>query len=171
MNDKTSSMESLSQEIKVQHVTLQVPASYDLFTKNFTQLLGRFKEEVQAEFATNPKAAVESVKKMEGEQGLMLFATYEHGRLQGIYGAPKKAVVYVLGNPLIAVTMTKQDLRAGLYAPLRVMVYEASQGQTRIDFDLPSSLFGQFKNSEIDEVAQELDGKLKEVIRKAAAMN
>ena len=89
----------------------------------------------------------------------MLFNVQEHGRLLNIVGSPKKAKQYVLGNPLIAVTMTCRDIRAGLYAPLRVLVYEADDRSTRIEFDQPSSLFGQFNNPEVTTVARSLDTK------------
>ena len=47
---------------------------------------------------------------------------------------------------LIKGAMTRHDIRAALYAPLRVLVYEADDRSTRIEFDQPSSLFGQFNN-------------------------
>lgn len=97
----------------------------------------------------------------------MLFNIQEHGKLLNIYGSPRKANQYVLGNPLIAIMMTRHDIRAGLYAPLRVFVYEAGDRSTRIKYDQPSSLFGQFENPEVTTVARSLDTKLSNMIRKA----
>ncbi|HKA33327.1 MAG TPA: DUF302 domain-containing protein [Candidatus Binatia bacterium] len=74
----------------------------------------------------------------------MLFSIQQHGRLLNIVGAQRKAKQYSLGNPLIAVTMTARDIRAGLYAPLRVLVYQSDEATTRVEFDRPSSLFRQF---------------------------
>ena len=71
-----------------------------------------------------------------------------------------------LGNPLIAASMTRHDIRAGLYAPLRMFVYEGNNHSTRIDFDQPSSLFDQFDNPDISTVARSLDTKLLNLIRK-----
>jgi uncharacterized protein (DUF302 family) len=96
----------------------------------------------------------------------MLFNVQEHGKLLNIVGSPRKAKQYVLGNPLIAVTMTRCDIRAGLYAPLRVLVYEADDRSTRIEFDQPSSLFGQFNNPDVMIVAKSLDTKLANLIKK-----
>jgi uncharacterized protein (DUF302 family) len=79
----------------------------------------------------------------------------------------RKARQYVIGNPLIAVTMTRQDIRAGLYAPLRILVYEAEDRSTRVEYDLPSSLFGQFNDPEVTVIAQSLDKKLANAIKKA----
>jgi uncharacterized protein (DUF302 family) len=97
----------------------------------------------------------------------MLFNVQEHGKLLNIVGSPRKAKQYVLGNPLIAVTLTRHDIRAALYAPLRVLVYEADDQSTRIEFDQPSSLFGQFDNPDVTTVARSLDTKLTNLIKKA----
>src|SRR6266850_1921994 len=68
---------------------------------------------------------------------------------------------------ILAVTMTRRDIRAALYAPLRVLVYEANDQSTRIEFDQPSSLFGQFGNPDVTTVARSLDTKLANLIKKA----
>jgi uncharacterized protein (DUF302 family) len=69
-------------------------------------------------------------------------------------GKPCKAKQYVIGNPLVAIQMTIHIIRAALYAPLRIVVYEDEH------YDLPSSLFGQFDNDAILQVAKGLDEKL-----------
>ena len=109
----------------------------------------------------------ERIKAAAGEEGLMLFNVQDHGKLLNLFGTPKKARQYVLGNPLIAAMMTRHDIRAGLYAPLRLFVYETDDHATRIEFDKPSSLFGQFNNPEVTVVAQSLDAKLASLIEKA----
>jgi hypothetical protein len=48
-----------------------------------------------------------------------------------------------------------------------VLVYEADDRSTRIEFDQPSSLFGQFNYSDITTVAQSLDTKLANLIKKS----
>ena len=74
---------------------------------------------------------------------------------------------YVVGNPLLAIQMTQHDIRAGLYAPLRVLLYEDEQGKTCVEYDKPSSLFGQFGNANINEVAAMLDQKLEQLVTEA----
>jgi uncharacterized protein (DUF302 family) len=80
----------------------------------------------------------------------------------------RKAKRYHVGNPLIAFQMTQHDLRAGLYAPLTMFVYATGPATVRVEFDRPSSLFGQFGNPTITEVAVGLDAKLNALIEKAA---
>ena len=62
--------------------------------------------------------------------------------------------------------MTRHDIRAALYAPLRLLVYEVDNRTTKIEYDQPSSLFGQFDNLEVTAVARSLDIKLANLINK-----
>jgi uncharacterized protein (DUF302 family) len=79
-------------------------------------------------------------------------------------GQERKAVQYVVGNPLFAFQMTQHDIRAGLYAPLRVLLYENGEGKTCLEYDRPSSLFGQFGHAVVTEVATMLDRKLEQLV-------
>ena len=64
--------------------------------------------------------------------------------------------------------MNRYDIRAALYAPLRVLVFESAPGRTIVEFDQPSTLFGQFGRNEVTAGAVESDGKLDRIIAKAA---
>jgi len=67
-------------------------------------------------------------------------------------------------NPLFAIQMTQHDIRASLYAPLRVLIYENEEGKTCVEYDKPSSLFGQFGNPKVTEVATMLDRKMEKLV-------
>jgi uncharacterized protein (DUF302 family) len=79
-----------------------------------------------------------------------------------------QAMQYLVGNPLFAIEMTQHAIGAGLYAPLRVLIYEAEDGRACVEYDLPSSLFGQFGDERVDRVAVMLDRKLAELVATAA---
>ena len=104
---------------------------------------------------------------MVGPSGFMLFRTSDHGALLRLVGQKKKALQYLVGNPLFAIQMTQHDIRAGLYAPLRVLIYEDNERKTCVEFDKPSSLFGQFSNPKVTEVATMLDRKLELLVARA----
>jgi uncharacterized protein (DUF302 family) len=153
--------------IEIRHVFLEMDVDFEHFTRTFEQSLGRFDEDLLAELENDPRSVEERLKERAGEEGLMLFNIQDHGKLLNIFSTPKRAKQYVLGNPLIAAQMTRHDIRAGLYAPLRLFVYEADDRSTRIEYDQPSSLFGQFNNPEVTDVARSLDAKLTSLIKKA----
>jgi uncharacterized protein (DUF302 family) len=70
------------------------------------------------------------IEAMAGPSDFMLFGTNDHGALLRLAGQRRKAVQYVIGNPLFALQMTQHDIRAGLSAPLRVLVYEAADSRS-----------------------------------------
>jgi uncharacterized protein (DUF302 family) len=103
----------------------------------------------------------------KGDTGLMLFRIDQHGYLLNVIGQPRKAKQYLIGNPMTASRMTRHDIRAALYAPLRILIYEDLGGHSFVEYDLPSSLFCQFGNSQIAEIGKELDRKILDVINKS----
>jgi hypothetical protein len=88
---------------------------------------------------------------------LWLFLTRNHGEITTADGVTSKAMQYEIGNPLTATQMSRYQLVAGLYAPLRLYLYEDTQGQAVFEYDLPSSLFGQFGDERVTAVGSELD--------------
>ena len=108
-----------------------------------------------------------SIARRDGPK-LWLFLVRNHGELTAADGRASKAIQYEIGNPLTAERMTRHALAAGLYAPLRVMLYEDESGKAIFEYDLPSSLFGQFDDERITRVGRELDAELEAVLQAAA---
>jgi uncharacterized protein (DUF302 family) len=99
---------------------------------------------------------------------LSIFLAREHGALLQIAGGKRNAVQYEIGNPLTASKMTRHQLPAGLYAPLRVVLFEDEQGRGVLEYDKPSSFFGQFGDERVTEVGRYLDAALEAALRNAA---
>src|SRR5258705_11764796 len=125
----------MESKIEIRHVSLKVDSEFDSFTQALERLLGRFDYSFYNDLETDPRSVEARLKAAAGEQGLLLFSIQEHGRLLNLVGPPRKPKQYLLGNPLIAVTMTCRDIRAALYAPLRILVYQGGDGATRVEFD------------------------------------
>jgi uncharacterized protein (DUF302 family) len=68
--------------------------------------------------------------KAEEEHGpkLSIFLDRDHGALLEIAGGARNARQYEIGNQITASKMTRYQLPAALYAPLRVVLYEDSNG-------------------------------------------
>jgi hypothetical protein len=60
---------------------------------------------------------------------LSIFEERDHGSLLETFGGRRNALQYEIGNPLTASTMTRYQLSAALYAPLRVVLFEDEQGR------------------------------------------
>ena len=153
----------------IDHIRFESDKSFEEVAKAFERQLGKFDPDVRkaATEGGDTEAAKVKIAAMAGSSGFMLFGTQDHGALLRLAGQKRKALQYVVGNPLIALQMTQHDIRASLYAPLRVLLYEKADGKNCIEYDKPSSLFGQFGNAEIDAVAAMLDRKLEALVARA----
>jgi uncharacterized protein (DUF302 family) len=153
----------------VDHVRLATDKPFEEVARGFERQLGRFDPDVYKSLAAGGDAeeAKAKIEAMAGPSGFMLFATHNHGALLRLAGQKQKAIQYVVGNPLFALQMTQHDIRASLYAPLRVLIYEDERGRTCLEYDRPSSLFGQFNDDRIAPVASMLDRKLEDLVTTA----
>src|SRR6516225_5019876 len=75
---------------------------------------------------------------------LSIFEKRDHGALLQIFAGSRNALQYEIGNPLTASKMTRYQLGAALYAPLRVVLFEDEEGNGVFEYDKPSSFFGQY---------------------------
>src|SRR5271166_3075653 len=148
-----------------EHARVKTDKPFAEVTAAFEARLGKFDPEVYQRLreGDDPEEARARIEAMAGPSGFMLFATRDHGKLLRLFGQQRKAVQYVVGNPLFAVEMTRQAIGASLYAPLRVLIYEADDGMTCIEYDRPSSLFGQFGDERVGPMAAALDQKLEDL--------
>src|SRR3954447_19047303 len=153
----------------VDHVRLATDRPFGDVTTAFERQLGRFEPGVYQALASDGDAegARAKIEAMAGPSGFMLFASHNHGALLRLAGQQRKAVQYVVGNPLFALQMTQHDIRGSLYAPLRVLIYADEEGKTCVEYDTPSSLFGQFGDDRIIRTAAMLDRKLEALVTAA----
>ena len=150
--------------LPVSHVRVETTKGFAEVTERLGRQLGRLDIGVFRSLPVEPREVERQIGAMAGSSGFMLFGTMDHGALLSMAGKPVKAVQYVVGNPLFAVQMTRYNLAAGLYAPLRLLVYENDEGKTVLEYDKPSSLFGQFRDDRIATVAEMLDRKLEDLV-------
>ena len=152
------------------HVNISTEKSFDAVTSAIEKQLGHYDGAAvaQAIAAKLPAEEIESkIHAMEGSSGFMLFTVRDHGQLLSLKGKQAFARQYEIGNPLIAIEMTQEDLRAAEYAPLRVLIYVGDDHMTHIDYDLPSTVFGRLHSTGVDKVAKGLDEKLSALIANA----
>lgn len=94
-----------------------------------------------------------------GPSGFMLFGLIDHGAWITKAGIERKALRVILGNPLIAITMLRHDVTAGLFAPVELLILNEPTGSS-LTYVKPSSLMLVEPNNELLSAAIELDSKL-----------
>ncbi|MBB5064380.1 DUF302 domain-containing protein [Granulicella mallensis] len=105
----------------------------------------------------------EVTRRFVGPSGFMLFAEIDHSGWITIYGIHRRVLRIILGNPLLAITMMREDLSAGLFAPVEVLLVEDGEGST-LYYVQPSSLMVIAENEPLLKAAVALDHKLEELI-------
>ena len=157
--------------IAVEHVRIVADRPFEKVTETFERETGQFDWAAYQHLnaGADPDDVRAKIKAMEGASGFMLFRTSDHGALLRLAGQKKKALQYLVGNPLFAVQMTQHDVRASLYrlGATRADLARTNDGRACVEYDRPSSLFGQFGNPKVTEVAQMLDRKLEQLVAKA----
>ncbi|MGV0159167.1 DUF302 domain-containing protein [Mycobacterium colombiense] len=102
-----------------------------------------------------------------GPSGFMLFGVVDHGAWITKAGIDRKALRVILGNPLIAITMLRHDVTAGLFAPVELLLLEEDDGSS-LTYVKPSSLMVVQPNPELLSAAEQLDAKLAALAEKVA---
>ncbi len=103
-----------------------------------------------------------------GPSGFMLFGLVDHGAWITKAGIDRKALRVILGNPLIAVTMLRHDVTAGLFAPVELLLADEGDGSS-LTYVKPSSLMVVEPNPELLSAAEKLDAKLAALATKVAS--
>lgn len=161
-----SSPEIVSTPIGVEHVTITSPLTFGQFRQRLEQSLPKLDPRIVDHLAGGDAAAANAYQK--NGPALSIFLARDHGALLASAGQARHAIQYEIGNPLTASMMTRHRLSAALYAPLRVVVWENGDGRAVIEYDKPSSLFGQFADERVTEVGRYLDDALETALLAAA---
>jgi uncharacterized protein (DUF302 family) len=100
------------------------------------------------------------VKSHAGPSGFMVFALIDHGSWLEKAGIDRKVLRVLLGNPLIAITMLRHDVTAGLFAPVELLITDEEDGTSALSYVVPSSLMVVEPNEPLRTAALNLDAKL-----------
>jgi len=115
--------------------------------------------QARVEAKAPPRSVIEAIAAMAGRSGFMRFASLDHGAILRLQGRSAEAVRFLIGDPLTASRMTSLRIDSALYAPLSLLVAADEHGGTRLEYDRPSTLFRQFDDPGVAQVARELDEK------------
>jgi uncharacterized protein (DUF302 family) len=117
-------------------------------------------------FAQLKSAVEEGLSKV----GLMLFMQLDQGAVvrKETGRQTPKMIRFVIGNPLIMKEMAKHVPDAGSYAPVTVLVDERADG-VHLSYDRMASLLAPYGNRDALQVARNLDNKIEDLLRQAAA--
>ena len=157
-----SNIQISRQPVTIEHVTVSSSRPYARVKEEIEQRLGKLDEHIRLLAKEKRLDELrEAVQRAAGQNGLLWHYTGTHGVwLQMKGGEVKPVTEYFVGNILAVAEMTSVNYATGLYAPLRIVLYQNADGGSTVEYDLPSSQLHQFQSAQIDAVGQELDERL-----------
>lgn len=154
-------MQNHATTYQVRHVTASTEKTFETVKRDIESKLRRLDDSFRELLAENRIEELrQRLEEASQPHGLMIHYVGTHGDWLALSGERRPGIVYHIGNVLMASQMTRHAFGAGLYAPLRLAVYENASGGTTFEYDQPSTQFGLYQNAQIDGVARTLDGKL-----------
>ncbi len=154
-------------------VTHQSPLSFDQVLSNLRAQVGETTVDNIVALSTEAgsrEVFEKKVQKFVGTSGFMLFVQMDHGGWITKFGLKRRVIRWILGNPLIAITMMQHDLTVGLFAPVELLLAECDDGAgCRVIYVRPSSLIAIGKNAELLKAAESLDKKMDALVASSVA--
>ncbi len=121
-----------------------------------------------SKITTEPGTREEFTRTIEGcigDSEFMLFLELNHGAWIDRFGINRKMIRWILGNPLIAITMIRHDVSAGLFVPVELLLVENEGGNgASVTYVRPSSLMAIEGNAELKKAAIALDVKFEKLV-------
>ena len=112
-------------------VVVTTERSFDQIVARLESLVGQKPIEQFSELARSAEcreAFEHAVHLFFGESDFMKFGEFNHGAWLGLFGIHRRIVRWILGNPPLAFTTIKNDVTAGLFAPVEMSITELDDG-------------------------------------------
>ena len=162
------------QPFEAKRVRFESTRSFDEVLLNLRKLVGTAtpqKVNKQESGGGTREQFEQAIQSQVGESGFMLFLEIDHGEWLPLFGMQRKVVRWILGNPLLAITMIRHDITAGLFVPVELLLVENESGDgSMVMYDLPSSLMAIERNPALRDAAQELDRKLQTLVSRVTGV-
>ncbi|MBW0450932.1 DUF302 domain-containing protein [Paraburkholderia phenoliruptrix] len=153
--------------ISIEHVTIISTKTFDDVRAKLESLAPQIDQGIFT--LLRYRESTRALRELQACPALTIFGQRDHGALLTIAGLSHRSIQYDIGNPLTASKMTRHQLSAGLYAPIRVLLRESGDRGAMFEYDRPASVFGQFGNEDVNIVAQQLDRDLRALLEAAAS--
>jgi uncharacterized protein (DUF302 family) len=161
---------TVTREFTGQRIQVDTLLSFEEVRSRLGNLLGHTSiPEINA-LAKAARSETDYVREVEkrfvGKSGFILFSEIDHSTWIGAFGIHRKALRLIFGNPLIAITMIRHDLNAGLFVPIELLLTDKADGNgSCLVYVRPSSLIAIDKNPDLLAAAKALDDKLETLIK------
>jgi uncharacterized protein (DUF302 family) len=163
------------QPFEAKRVRVESTRSFEEVLLNLQKVVGKTtipQESTQEQGSVPTREQFEqAIQSQVGESGFTLFFAMDYGQWLPLYGIQRRVVRWILGNPLIAITMIRHDITASLFAPVELLLIENESGDgSTLIYDLPSSLMVIEPNPALMAAARALDHKLERLVSRVTGV-
>ncbi len=117
---------------------------------------------------TVPETMDALVAAVEGA-GATVFARVDHaGGAESVGMELPPAQLLIFGNPKLGTPVMQQDALAGIFLPLRVLVYQDATGKVWLAYEEPDEMFDELSVDDKSEPVKMMEGALKKLTEAAA---
>lgn len=126
---------------------------------------------IQVEAKGDVAATTDALEAAVKGAGATVFARVDHSAGAANVGLElADAQVLIFGNPKLGTPAMKEDALAGLFLPLRVLVYEDTEGQVWLAYQDPAAMLGPLEGTSAEaEYLTKMTGALKKLTAAAGA--
>lgn len=103
---------------------------------------------------------VDQLKELVTKNGMMVLSELNQGKVMEMTGLRLNAISFFVGNPIIGKKLFAANHGVGIAIPVRINVYEDTDGKTYVNSVKPSDQLAPFKNEDIKNTSIMLDEKL-----------
>jgi len=118
---------------------------------------------VKVESSKDFGQTISAFKKMVSGNGMMVMGELNQGKVLSMTGISVKSHTFFVGNPNVGKKLFSADHAAGAVVPVRVNIYEDTDGHTYVAYIPPSEELSSLHNKKVDMVANMLDQKLQKL--------
>jgi hypothetical protein len=112
-----------------------------------------------------------AIQQEVGESDFTLMFAMDYGHWLPLFGIQCKVLRWIVGNPLMAITMIRHDITASLFAPVELLLVENESGEgSTVIYDLPASLMVIEPNPARLPAARVLDHKLERLVSRVTGV-
>lgn len=134
-----------------------------LFAGTFFQSGSTYAEEsglVTVQSKESFDQTVKDLRQYISKNGMMVLSEINQGKVLSMTGLSLNAISLFVGNPQIGNKLFSADRGVGIAVPVRLNIYENTDGKTYISYVKPTDQLSGFKEDAVKKIANMLDKKL-----------
>ncbi|MGH9438864.1 MAG: DUF302 domain-containing protein [Terriglobia bacterium] len=115
----------------------------------------------------NFSQTVSNIQSATSQHGWMVMGHLNQGQALSTTGLRLKGESFFVGDPNGAKELFTVEPAVGVIAPLRIFVYEGSDGHTYVSYEKPSARLDQLNNPEVSMMTKIVDMKIQAIAQAA----